>query len=223
MKTEKYLEQLKKSYINNEPSGKFLSQGWESLEKNLGKQKDGWFNYFYKHGAVVAGIVLILILGSVFSLFQVAQGSLPGEPLYPVKKISEEVMSVAKPQVKVENRAREIVDMAKNRKDQKKLEKTIKEYEENVEKERRKASRSEKEKEKLIRKLKKQEEEFEKISEKSEFHEEIKKAINITRSGRSEVEIKIKIENGEVKGLKDEEKVDSEEKEDKDGEEGQED
>lgn len=212
MKTEKKLEQLKNSYLRNEPSEEFLSEGWNVVKMRLGDQEGSKkTSMFYKHGIMFAGVILIMILGSFFGLVKVAQGALPGEPLYSVKRISEEVISViAKPEIKVENRAQEIIDMVEKQKDQKKLEKTVEEYKENVEKEKEKVSKSEKGKDKLSKKLKKHEEDFEKIINKSDFNEEIEDAIEISRRGRGEddkgIEEDQEEEKGEVKGDEDEDK-----------------
>lgn len=111
------------------------------LAKNKFLEKVGKTNYnskhnlFYVYKSMFASVVGIILLLS-FATFVGAQDSLPGQPLYPVKRISENLISAVNPSFNAEiikRRSREIknlsdpdnnaIDNSEN------IRKTIREYE----------------------------------------------------------------------------------------------
>ncbi len=200
MKIEKLLQFEKNKYLMNNPSEDFMQNGWKQVREKLPEIKKE-IHFFDKNLARLFA-VLILLVTSLFGLIQVAQGALPGEPLYAVKRFSENIASVvSKPQVKAENRAKEIVDLANKKRDSE-IKKTVEEYRENIRSEKENL-KSDNERKDLRERLEKQEEEFKKaIEQNSSSREEINKAIEANREGRDEVKTENKIDNKEVKGEK---------------------
>lgn len=88
--------------------------------------------YNHKKAFAVAFLSLFLLLG--FTLSASAQKSLPGEPLYPLKRLSESAISLVNPSFKgeiLQRRSQEIKSLSKN-KNYNNISQTIKDYENNL-------------------------------------------------------------------------------------------
>lgn len=188
MNIENYLKKSKISYLRTEPSEKFLAQGWNDLENKINNLERPHPNFIYSFIRPIAfAVMAFFIVGGAFAgLAQASQRSLPGEPLYPVKRLSEEIISTTSGNnlIKVDNRAKEIVGLAqKHDRNEDNLNRTIKEYREEVEK----ISKSGKSAQEFEKVLESHEKEFEEVRDDrsgSDSGEDIDEAIKISKSGR---------------------------------------
>ncbi len=169
MNIESKLTNLKIDYLKIEPSTSFLNNGWKNLSNHLEPRKTHKFWLMWRWSFTTATLVLLLIAGSIFGLFQGAKAALPGDRLYPLKRISENVISKTQgnDQIKVENRAHEIIGLVKEKqKDQQAIDKTVKEYQENVNKVTEQIKQPEKQQE-FEKKVEEHKQEFQKLSEEN--------------------------------------------------------
>ncbi|KKS69654.1 hypothetical protein A3E45_00785 [Candidatus Daviesbacteria bacterium RIFCSPHIGHO2_12_FULL_43_11] len=187
MNIEQHLKILKEDYQKTEPSEKFLSQGWQDLEDKINRLEHRHPNPIYRYIRPLAFAVLLIFVfaGSFTGLAQASQRSLPGEPLYPIKKLSENIISTATGNnlVKVNNRAKEIVDLTKKgNRNEGNLGRAVEEYREEVEK----VSKSGKNTKELEDVLESHKREFQEVKEDksgSNSGTEIDEAIEISKSG----------------------------------------
>ncbi|GEM_PF-6480155 len=182
MDIEQKLKKFQKAYLETEPSGKFLENGWQDLQVKMAhsEQTRPRLYTFYSRPVVFA-VMLIFLLGSFAGLVGASGNSLPGEPLYPLKRLSEEVVTVTTGSslVKVDNRAREIIKLSEEDRD--KLQKAVEEYRKAVTA----ATSSGRNKEELEKELEQNEAEFHQSQGKSS-NEYIQEAIETSREGRQE-------------------------------------
>ncbi len=124
-----YLNDLKKDYLKVEPPLRLKTDGWESILFRISESEPVRLTW-YKSFAFVFASILIFI-GGLFGLYSVARASVPGEPLYPVKRFAEGVFvkATGNKEVVTQNRAQEIVDLVKKKEtDTQKLNETVTEY-----------------------------------------------------------------------------------------------
>ena len=185
MNIEKELKKFQRAYLGTQPSQEFLEKGWQDLldKKRHLEEIQAERNFFYFRPFVTAVLIVFILTGVVGGVVQASQSSLPGEVLYPVKRISEDVFTAVSGNtlIKVEGRANDIVELKKRGRDSKEIQKAVEEYKTAVTE----VSRSGKDIEEFEKKLEDQEKEFESIRKGSQ-EEEINEAIEISRSGRSE-------------------------------------
>jgi len=198
MEIEKYLEKIKREYLKTKPSEGFEKGAWQKLAEELPEQERKMPISFIVRRTVLFAVILIAFIAfGMFTLMEIAQASLPGEPLYPVKRLYENI-AFTKPstkKIKVERRGQEIIDVVKKKKEKRVLEDSLKDYKKSIEEAWKKTS--EKEEEELREVLEDHEKRFrEIIEENSGSKDQIEKALETIRLER---------ENGEVKGEKDEE------------------
>lgn len=192
MTTDKDLDKLKKTYLATEPSHRLVKFGWANLEALLEKRKTPEPALFawqaFPRFLIFAAVVLLVAAGAFLGLAKVAQAALPGEPLYPVKRWSENIISVVSPRsyVKVENRAREILDISKGQKESKFLDKTVEEYQKAVQETRKEISPSSRRGREFRQKLGEQEEQFREMQKSgSGSGTALEEAVEAAREGRS--------------------------------------
>ncbi len=177
MKSLKYLEVLRQKYEEVEPPIRMKLYGWNEVVAKLEERQRPLFRPRLRF-AFLATLVLVLGLTSL-GLFKIAQASMPGNPLYPVKRFTETVINKANGnnQVSIDNRAQEIVTLAKQKqRGKQELEGVVIEYK------------------KAVGETKKRSREFEKRLEK--HHSEFKKVVQETPE--TEHEIKDAIEASET-------------------------
>lgn len=188
MNIEQELKNIQKVYLKTEPSKKFIEQGWQDLQgkiEHMGKIKYR-SAFSYLRPVAFAVLAIFILAGSFTGLTQASQKALPGEPLYPIKRLSENLISAASGNnlAKVDNRAQEIVDLTKKGKEgQEQLKQTVEEYKEEVSE----AGKSGKNVEDFEEQLEEHERKFEEIREDrsgSNSGKEIDEAIEISKSGR---------------------------------------
>ncbi len=135
METENYLKSLKQRYLKTRPSQGLLLNGRQSLLNQIAQSQKKPFFVWRRSFALAFGILLIFV-GSLFGFYKITEASLPGDIFYPVKRFSEKVAERAtgSNQTAIDNRAQEIVTLAKQEKVKAEaLKETVKEYKQNVE------------------------------------------------------------------------------------------
>ncbi|MBI2268356.1 MAG: hypothetical protein HYU80_02795 [Candidatus Blackburnbacteria bacterium] len=185
METNKYIEKLKKEYLKLSPPKTLVEQGWTELEKSLAPQEKFLSLFVFRRGVLFAVIVLFLSFGILFgSLVQAAQGAFPGEPLYPIKRLSEEVIFLTPDKEKVERRADEIIELTKKGGNKDILGKSIRGYKKTILETKKEILNSGKGKKELDESLNLQEKRFREVI-KQQSSEEVREAIEIAREGRN--------------------------------------
>ena len=184
MKLSELLKEAKKDYLSVKPPERVTSYGWlelrEKLDKKLSFRELAFL--FLVRPAFATALSIILLTGFAGAVLVSAQSSLPGETLYPVKRISEDVLSsiTGSKVIKLESRAQEIIILSqKEDEDSDRLKESVIEYEVTVAKVEEKVE--EEEKKDIEEALEKHKEEFERIYKNSKSKEEIKKAIEATK------------------------------------------
>lgn len=201
MKINSQLKQIRKDYQAIEPPSEFKKYGWLALRSKIEAYERRRFTFLpiFTHNIVFATITIVLLGGGFIGLVKASQSSLPGDTLYPVKRLSETVTTaiLRGQQIRLEKRAEEVVGVAKEKDDPALLEETVKKYQEAVSKTKQEVEKSGK-KDEFQKKLKRQEQQFKDVSEQIPASKDIlKEAIEATKQ-----EI-----NSEVKGIKHQEET----------------
>lgn len=164
---EKILIGFRKEYL--ETNSEFLDEfGWDELRKRIGGEKPRLPLGYYGRFLTLSGIIIFVIIFSGF--IKVAWASLPGQTLYPVKRLGEQIVLTVtnKKDIQIEERADEIIDISKQaRENEKQMDQAIKEYQESVEKVKKEAEKSEGRKDAINKKIEEQEEKVKEIIEKN--------------------------------------------------------
>ncbi|QQG42997.1 MAG: hypothetical protein HYW45_02160 [Candidatus Daviesbacteria bacterium] len=192
MKDKKMLDQLKQTYLQTQPSKRLVKFGWVNLKPRLVDEREEQILFVriprqnFAHFVSFTVVVLIIVLGTFFGLIEVAQAALPGEPLYPLKRLSETIISTVSPtsNVAVEHRAKEVLDLSKKGKQNQSLKRAVEEYKEAVLESRQKIAPSSSGEQEFQQRLEEQEEQF-REARKSGPSEQLEKAAEIAREGRS--------------------------------------
>lgn len=183
IKEEEYLEKQRSLYRSIRATPKLSFYGWNEIS---GKMDGGWKNKFsfLTKGWAMAFLSLVLIVGG-FVFSRSVMAALPGEPLYSVKIFSENIVTATTGdnQVKVDNRAEEIVDLVeKKSEDEDSLKKVSEEYSREVERSRERSKNSDEERKRLRENLDANHREFdEAVKRFPEAEEDIKDAIEASQ------------------------------------------
>lgn len=206
MNTEQNLRKFKKIYLETGPSQEFLEDGWRDLQEKIAHTEQNRARFWmYYSRPVVFAIILIFILGSSIGLVKASASSLPGEPLYPLKRLSEDTISLTTGNnlVKVDHRAKEIVKLNEDKKGSGKLQKAVEEYKTAVFQ----ATNTGWNKEELEKELIQNEADFHQ-SQGTASNEYIQEAIETSRRGRGGVEEENKDSSGKGSDEKTQEQED---------------
>lgn len=184
-KEEEYLEKQRSIYRSVRATPRLSLYGWKEIS---GKIDGGWqskFSFLTKSwAAAILSVMLLVAGGFVFS--RSVKAALPGEPLYGVKIFSENVVAGATGdnQIKIDNRAEEIVDLVeKKSEDEESLKKVSEEYSREVERNRERSRDSGEERERLRENLEEDHKEFdEAVRRFPEAEEDIKDAIEASQA-----------------------------------------
>lgn len=184
MKLQEFFKQARKDYLSVTPPERVRLYGWLELQDKLNKKFSvrEAFVWFMVRPAVAATLAVLVLLVGTASIFVSAKGSLPGETLYPVKRLYEDVASAVSgnEQIKIEGRAQEIIVLSqKEEEDTQKIKEAVVEYEMTVAKVEKKVEEGQTEE--FKEQLEKNRKEFEQIYSKSKSKEEIKRAIEATQ------------------------------------------
>lgn len=186
MDAENYLEKLRQEYIRLKPDQYFIDYGWvELLSKieNFSMDDDCKYHRYFR--TVFASFATLILFISLLSIAKLARAALPGEPLYKVKRITEDIITKVsgKKQIIVENRANEIIDVAKKEEiNQQILKQSVEEYKQSVIEAKEEVKDSKEESKRFQQKLQEQKKEFQQLLEKkSDIKEELEEAIEVTK------------------------------------------
>lgn len=201
---KKELKNLKKAYLSLEPPRELLEHGWGALEKEL--EENDAFSFVPRFLSIPLVFVILFFLLAGGGLVYASQHSLPGEPLYPIKRLSEKAFIAvsADKTSQVDKRAQEVVIATEKKNNDQETREAVKEYEKSIKevkhdleakeigrKEKTEEKKSEKkdlEKKNFEKKLEKHEKEFERLIEKKpDVKEELHDAIEATKRGRDNV------------------------------------
>ncbi len=188
MKTEDYLEKARKGYLKQVPPNT-ADSSWQNLLTRInseGKTSHIYWPTFAR--AVAFSLILIFISGS--SIVSAVQKTNPGDRLYPVKLLSEDiyVKITGDPTQKAQTRATELINLTtlgSNKADE-----AQKEYQKTLEETKNKIVKSNKpgEKEEFKKNLDSQIESFRQAQEKRpEIKNELDQAINAAENTRGEI------------------------------------
>lgn len=187
MKPEEYLKKLQADYENTLPSRHLLENGWSELKSRLEpKSQAHWLFMPLGKYTLAFTSVVILAVGLSLGLSQVAQASLPGDTLYPIKRLSENILYIVSsdPQIKIDNRANEIIRLAEKEKKENILKETVDDYQNEVLHVKNELEESERQE--FREKLEEHEQNFEKLIENTpSTKEEIERAIEAARKGQN--------------------------------------
>ncbi|MBI2601338.1 hypothetical protein HYW42_05310 [Candidatus Daviesbacteria bacterium] len=185
MKFEEKLKLVKKTYLDINPPASLVEYGWQALKAELETPKPP-IRSVLKFRLFLAGFAGLIFLIFSFGVVQASQKALPGDPLYPVKKVTEsiEVYVSGDKHVKVGKRAEEVIQAVEDKKDQGVVGETIKNYQDEVLKTKKDAEKSGEE-QKLKQKLESQEQQFNDVIKKgSSSKGDMEKAIEVSKKGR---------------------------------------
>lgn len=144
---------------------------------------------WYRSFAFVA-VFLALAFASMVGFYKMALASLPGSPLYPVKRQVERVVEeiTGDRQPAIDSRAHEIIDLSKqNEVDNKFLEQTVQEYKQNVTEVKSEAQKSGGDDSELQQKLNEQHTQFDNVvKENPDVQETIQDAIKVSEDSQNE-------------------------------------
>lgn len=185
---EEQLESLRKEYIG-QPTPVYLSQdGWRGLLTQLPGRRTTLVPILLRRALIFASIV-VLLSGS---LLTAAQAATPGNPLYQIKLLSEDivVLITGRDELKIERRAQEVIDLSSDSSEH--LDEATIEYQEAI-RESKPEGQESAVNQKFKQTLEKQEEKFKKAIEKNPaLKDKLKEVIEETQKTK-----------GEVKGKKD--------------------
>ena len=193
MKLEEFFKEAKKDYMGVKPPERVSLYGWlelrEKLDKKLGLKDI--LVWFFVRPALAIALAVVLLVGGGAGLIRAANGSLPGDSLYPVKRTYENIASAVtgNHEIKVEGRANEIIILSqKEEENDQKLKEAVIQYQMTVAQVEEKVN--EEERKSLKETLRRQKKEFERIYEKSRSRDEIKKAIEAADDDEDEEDVK---------------------------------
>lgn len=136
MREEEYLEKLRSVYRSVRPTDRLAFYGWKEISDSIDGNWMSKFRFINKGWALGILSILFLVVGGAFFYTNVS-AALPGEALYPVKIATENVIvgMTNDNQIKVDNRAAEIVTLIeKKSEDTKALQQVSAEYSKEVKK-----------------------------------------------------------------------------------------
>ena len=193
MKLEEFFKEAKKDYLGVKPPERVSLYGWlelrEKLDKRLGLKDI--LVWFFVRPALAIALAVVLLVGGGAGLIRAANGSLPGDSLYPVKRTYENIASAVtgNHEIKVEGRANEIIILSqKEEESTERLKEAVIQYQMTVAQVEEKVN--EEERKSLKETLRRQKREFERIYEKSRSRDEIKKAIEAADDDEDEEDVK---------------------------------
>lgn len=199
---EEKLENLKKDYIKTRLPDYLIYDGWRELSLRLETRRSLLPRVLPKTLALIA-LMIFISAGVVTS----AQAAKPGQALYPIKILSENVYAqvTGNQQFKIERRAQEVIETSDNGES---FDEAIKLYEQTIDEAGDKSKDAqEEEKERLREKLEEQEKLFQEAQEqKPQSKKRLEEILERTRRTR-----------GEVKGQKDKKSEDQNNEKGKNG------
>lgn len=134
MNEDKFFDLLKEKYETLEPPIHLKLYGWQHILTKIGSQEKPSLRIVYRL-ALAGTLVLILAILSL-GVYKTALAAIPGSPLYPIKLLSESLVNKinGNNQATIDNRAGEIVTIAKeNSQNSQALKTVVREYTQSIE------------------------------------------------------------------------------------------
>lgn len=134
MNTKEYLTGLKSEYQKVGATRHLRVSGWEDIRRQIGFPEPRFGKIWLKNFAITF-VLILLFAGSLFVAYGTVLAAMPGDPLYPVKILSEKIIQKAtgNNQLTIKDRASEIVDLSKKQNiDKENLKQVVSEYKQNV-------------------------------------------------------------------------------------------
>lgn len=179
-------EDLKKHYLKIKTPSYLETHGWADLKVKL--SEDGKHSFKKSHILGLASALAFCLLVSLTTIFA-SQNSKPGESLYQVKILSDNIYSqiTGDYESSIEKRAEELIELKDNENGE--FAQAAKEYEKAIEDAKEKSKDEEEgDKEKLRKKLEEQERRFQGITESNPGTENrLKEVLEKTKKTRGEV------------------------------------
>lgn len=169
MKINDQLRQIRKDYLKIKPPSDLEKYGWLALRKEIEGQEKHKLAFFpvLARNAVFTILTIILLIGGSIGLVRASQNALPGDTLYPIKRLSDNfVIAISgNKQIRVEKRFQDVVGVAEKKSNPVLLKNTVKEYQKAVSQTQQETEKP-REKEKLQDKLKEEEQQLKDVSKR---------------------------------------------------------
>lgn len=125
---EKYLNSIKDQYQNTQMPEYLIYNGWADLKFKLPTQQNKFWQTFLSRGLIFATFIMFIST----ALVGIAQAAKPGEALFPIKTLTEDIKAAitGNYQEKIENRAQDVIDLSTRSQD--KLNQAIEKYQQTV-------------------------------------------------------------------------------------------
>lgn len=177
-------EEIKKSYLKTPIPERLSTQGWIDLEQKLEDQLPPSTPYLFYIKRVSFALAVLLIFLTV--LVSGAQAAQPGDKLYPVKLLADQVKAkiTNNPQIPVQNRAQEVINLSKQ--NSPKLNQAVSQYDKTLNQQKDQAKTPD-QKQKLDQSLQTQEQKLEEVQKSQPQNEQIEQAIDQTKKVQGEV------------------------------------
>lgn len=130
MRAQEYLDNLKKEYGKTEAPLHLKLAGWEQLSRQI-NPTEVKRSYWLRNLGIVFAVFMIFLMGT----YKIALAALPGDFLYPVKLLSEQIIekTSGSNQIAIDHRASEIIGLSKKQEvNSQNLEQVVTEYKQNV-------------------------------------------------------------------------------------------
>lgn len=185
MNMEELLKKRKKDYDSIKPKKEFIEGSWFLLKEKLGeREKIAYLPGIFFHSKIIfSSLIVIIVLGGFLALEGVAQGALPEEPLYPLKRVSEDLVSKVfqNDDFKMDNRANELIELTKKKTGEETIKKAVNAYRAEIIEKKEDLKKKGENDQKLQEKLKEHEEEFKKNLKDEESKKILDKVINLDK------------------------------------------
>ena len=185
---EDQLEKLRKEYLKIKAPDYLVQNGWVDLQTRLSAQESPNRRFFPKPALIFASVILLFFAGSLTA----AQAAKPGDVLYPVKLLSDDLQAkiTGKEEIKLEKRAQEFIDLSNSSSEH--LEEAARQYQKTLDESKNQAEKSGRQQE-FRQSLEEQEEKLRQAQDNNPSSQDLDEAIKETQRVR-----------GEVQGTKDE-------------------
>ena len=181
---EDQLEKLRKEYLKTGPPIYLEHHGWQDLSAKLENRKTVDLRLLFGRGLAFTSIVILLFA----SIVGTAQAAKPGDFLYPIKLLLDEVVAkvVGKQEIKIERRGQEIIDLSSS--SSKHLEEAAREYQKALDATKQESEKSGRQQE-FKNTLEEQEEKFREAQEKNPTSQDnLEEVIRQTQRAKGEVQ-----------------------------------
>lgn len=183
---KKQLDELKKVYLSIHPQER-VDESWKVLSPLLPEQERPTTRRSYRYTYFFTGMLAVVLVVSL-SVAGIAQAAQPGDALYPVKVLSDKVVStvLGKPQIQVQRRANDVINSSNKAPEN--LEKATNEYQKALNDAKQEANEQDTKKTELKNTLQQQTEKLKEVhTDNPKAQGLINQAVNATEQTQQEV------------------------------------